>query len=125
MSTATPTPRRLQKINEVNADVALTTGTADTSQWGNHSGFRNATLDETPVHINDTWMSQKIQSGTLRFDFVSTTRPPLTSLVSNRNFEPVLLKAAHIIGNSLFDVRPTFAGVLGSALCGMARRGRV
>ncbi len=99
---------RLVKISEANADVCLTLGSADTAQWGNYSGFRNAKLDDVPMHIGDQWMAQKVQTGTLKFDFVSTTRPPLTSIVSNRAFESILLKAAHVIGAGWFEVRPMY-----------------
>ena len=48
----------------------------DTSQKGNWSNFRNEKLNNMPFEINEENAST-LHFGTLEFDYVSTTRPPL------------------------------------------------
>ncbi|GMH59163.1 hypothetical protein TrLO_g15025 [Triparma laevis f. longispina] len=51
-------------------------GRNDTSQKGNWSNFRNEKLNNAPFEITEENGSE-LHFGTLEFDFVSTTRPPV------------------------------------------------
>ena len=49
----------------------------NTSQKGNGDNFRNESLNGQPITVNETWFTERIPSaGRLRFDYVSTVRPP-------------------------------------------------
>ena len=50
-------------------------GKRDTSQKGNWSGFRNEKMNNTFFELNSSNI-EGIKTGTIEFDFVSTTRPP-------------------------------------------------
>uniref|UniRef100_K3WJ75 EF-hand domain-containing protein n=1 Tax=Globisporangium ultimum (strain ATCC 200006 / CBS 805.95 / DAOM BR144) TaxID=431595 RepID=K3WJ75_GLOUD len=64
-------------------------GLKDTSQHGNHHGFRNETMNGKPMKVEPQFLDNLPKFGIIEFDYVQIGRAP-SHPVSNKRFEQIL-----------------------------------
>lgn len=69
------------QVNSAHVTVSRAADRRDTSQKGNWQNFRNEFYDDTATELSTQWFVNMPQRGRLRFDFVSTRRPEISSQV--------------------------------------------